>query len=73
MIETFKELTGNGKSQDIEISQNEVLAMVPYGPFTEVFLLKKRFAILDLPYKVAREKFVKDDWEKENIYSEGEI
>ncbi len=73
MTETFTELIGNGKSKPLDIAPNDVLAFVPCGPFTEVYLVQKRCAVIDIPYSMAKEKFIRDEWEKENIYSEGEL
>jgi hypothetical protein len=73
MIEKFTELIGNGKSKLIELAPHDVLAVVPCGPFTEVYISKKRTAILDIPYKEFREKFVQEQWHKTMIYSEGEL
>lgn len=72
MTETYFEIK-NGKRTPIEFKPHEVLAFVPCGHFTEVYLQKKFSVVIDVPYHEFKKNFVKEEWIKKQIYSEGEI
>lgn len=71
MTESYFEIK-NGKRTKIEISPTDVLAFVPCGHYTEVYLQQKRNVVIDVPYQEFRKTFVKEEWVKGQIYSEGE-
>jgi len=72
MTETYHEIK-NGKRAPIQISPNEVLAFIPCGHFTEVYLQKKCSVVIDVPYQDFKKNFVREEWVKNMIYSEGEL
>lgn len=72
MIETYYEIK-NGKRTPIEFEEQDVLAFVPCGHFTEVYLQQKRSVVIDVPYSEFRKNFIREEWLKHQIYSEGEL